>query len=408
MPRKFTPLGGIAVVASNTYAAIQGRDALEDRVGRWPQRHLRLGCVQQGDGGDGGAARQGDPQPGRCGRGLQGGKGTFTGEYYSAASRAGADGAAGGASRASPTARRRCGRPFRARTAPARTSPRSLKVPIENVTVHVTLLGGGFGRKSKWDFMIEAALAVAEARRHAGAAAVDARGRYPPLRSTTRPRSSASRWPSTTAGKVTGWRHRTRGAVDHLDLHGGRRLPVPIEYGMGFVEHAVRHPQRPLRERQGDGAHAHRLVPLGVEHPARLRGAVGRRGARHRARPGSQGLPARADRARSQARPARPWGSPRTSGTTATPTKSSRSTPARLKNVVRIAAEKAGWGKKLPAGEGLGIAAHRRLADVRRDRRACGRRRGRQPSACRKQRRRSIAASTSIRSASARRSRAPR
>ena len=31
---------------------------------------------------------------------------------------------------------------------------------------------------------------------------------------------------------------------------------------------------------------------------------------------------------------------------------------ARLKNVVRIAAEKAGWGKKLPERHGLGIAAH--------------------------------------------------
>ncbi len=33
-----------------------------------------------------------------------------------------------------------------------------LGVPAENVTVHVTLLGGGFGRKSKPDFAIEAAL----------------------------------------------------------------------------------------------------------------------------------------------------------------------------------------------------------------------------------------------------------
>ena len=31
---------------------------------------------------------------------------------------------------------------------------------------------------------------------------------------------------------------------------------------------------------------------------------------------------------------------------------------ARFKNVIRVAAEKAGWGKKLPKGEGLGIAAH--------------------------------------------------
>ena len=32
---------------------------------------------------------------------------------------------------------------------------------------------------------------------------------------------------------------------------------------------------------------------------------------------------------------------------------------ARLKNVVRVAAEKAGWGQKLPARHGLGIAAHK-------------------------------------------------
>lgn len=31
---------------------------------------------------------------------------------------------------------------------------------------------------------------------------------------------------------------------------------------------------------------------------------------------------------------------------------------ARLKNVIRLAAEKAGWGKSLPARQGLGIAAH--------------------------------------------------
>jgi isoquinoline 1-oxidoreductase beta subunit len=35
---------------------------------------------------------------------------------------------------------------------------RRLGIPFENVTVHVTLLGGGFGRKSKPDFALEAAL----------------------------------------------------------------------------------------------------------------------------------------------------------------------------------------------------------------------------------------------------------
>jgi isoquinoline 1-oxidoreductase beta subunit len=48
-----------------------------------------------------------------------------------------------------------------------------LKVDLANVTVHVTLLGGGFGRKSKPDFICEAA--YLRARSCAGARAVDAR-----------------------------------------------------------------------------------------------------------------------------------------------------------------------------------------------------------------------------------------
>lgn len=40
----------------------------------------------------------------------------------------------------------------------------ALGVPVENVTVHVTLLGGAFGRKSKADFVAEAALLAREAK----------------------------------------------------------------------------------------------------------------------------------------------------------------------------------------------------------------------------------------------------
>ena len=39
---------------------------------------------------------------------------------------------------------------------------KTLGIPEENVTVNVTLLGGGFGRKSKCDYAIEAALAFEE------------------------------------------------------------------------------------------------------------------------------------------------------------------------------------------------------------------------------------------------------
>ena len=47
----------------------------------------------------------------------------------------------------------------------AREVAGALGIPLENVAVHVTLVGGGFGRKSKPDYAVEAALLAREAGR---------------------------------------------------------------------------------------------------------------------------------------------------------------------------------------------------------------------------------------------------
>ena len=47
---------------------------------------------------------------------------------------------------------------------------------VADVTVHNTLLGGGFGRKSKCDFAIEAALLAKEMGRQPSEGRVDPRG----------------------------------------------------------------------------------------------------------------------------------------------------------------------------------------------------------------------------------------
>ena len=60
-PRKFAPLGGVAVVANSTYAAMQGREAL---AVEWEPSADHAGCLLRGDVGDLEEARQGDPQPG--------------------------------------------------------------------------------------------------------------------------------------------------------------------------------------------------------------------------------------------------------------------------------------------------------------------------------------------------------
>lgn len=44
------------------------------------------------------------------------------------------------------------------------TAAKTLGIPLENVTVHVTLLGGGFGRKSKADFIAEVVLVARAAK----------------------------------------------------------------------------------------------------------------------------------------------------------------------------------------------------------------------------------------------------
>ena len=68
-----------------------------------------------------------------------------------------------------------------------------LGIPEDKVTVNVTLLGGGFGRKSKPDFVIEAGLCSKAMDGAPVQAHLDARGRHPATASTT-----PSRW--------SGWR----------------------------------------------------------------------------------------------------------------------------------------------------------------------------------------------------------
>ena len=54
----------------------------------------------------------------------------------------------------------------------------TLGIPESDVTVNMTRIGGGFGRRLRNDFMAEAAW-IAEARRRAGQAALEPQGRYP-------------------------------------------------------------------------------------------------------------------------------------------------------------------------------------------------------------------------------------
>ena len=84
---------------------------------------------------------------------------------------------------------------------------KTLGIPQENVTVNVTLLGGGFGRKSKCDYAIEAALLSKEL----GAPVKvqwtredDVRNGFLHTVSVERIEAGLDK-----SGKVTAWRHRS-------------------------------------------------------------------------------------------------------------------------------------------------------------------------------------------------------
>ena len=161
IPSEFQPLGGVAVVASNTWAAIRGRDQLKlewvdgsnaaytshayrkelSKAARAPGKRLRsLGNVDTA---------------------FKRAKQVIEAEYYiphlaqapmepPVATALFSDGAC------------EVWAPSQAPQVTRERIAERLGIAVDQVTVHVTLLGGGFGRKSKPDFILEAAVLAKE------------------------------------------------------------------------------------------------------------------------------------------------------------------------------------------------------------------------------------------------------
>ena len=156
-PPQFNPLGGVAVIGRNTWAAMQGRNALKIVWDDGPNAgydSIAYKATLEA------AARK----PGKVVRN----DGDFTAAAASAAKRIEAEYYLPHLAHASmepPAATARivngkcevwgC---FQSPQAARDLVAKRLGIPVPDVTVHVTLLGGGFGRKSKPDYGIEAAV----------------------------------------------------------------------------------------------------------------------------------------------------------------------------------------------------------------------------------------------------------
>jgi isoquinoline 1-oxidoreductase beta subunit len=206
IPGGYMPLGGVAVIAKNTWAAMQGRDALKITWSDSPNatydsaayKASLLASVRK----PGAAGRTN----GNATRALAASTRKISAEYYmphlahaqmepvAAVARVQNGAVEAWAPTQSPMDARK-------------TLAEFLKVDVEKVTVHVTLLGGGFGRKSKPDFVCEAAYLA----REVGAPVRVQWTREDDLRNSYLHSCAAHRLEASldANGKVTAWLHRS-------------------------------------------------------------------------------------------------------------------------------------------------------------------------------------------------------
>ncbi|MHC4836993.1 MAG: xanthine dehydrogenase family protein molybdopterin-binding subunit [Planctomycetota bacterium] len=354
-PAGFKPLGGVAVVARDTWSAIRGRRALKVKWRPGPnaghdsesfERALvetarRPGTLRR---------RRGDADAAlaRAARRVEA-------EYHvphlahapmeppAATARWSADGKrveVWGCIQAPQSARRAvataCG------------------VDEDAVTIHVTWLGGGFGRKSKPDFMVEAALVARVAKAPVQVLWTredDLQHGYLHTVSVQRVEGGLD-----AAGRCAAWKHRTVFPTISSTFRDGADEPSWGELRLGFTDNPFDVPN--LRLESGR-APAHLRIGwlravANIQHAFAVQSFA-------------------AELAEAAGQDPKDYlltliGAPRTLDPNAEgaeydnygdPLERYPIDTGRLRHVVEKAAEMAGWGRALPKGHGLGIAAHR-------------------------------------------------
>lgn len=228
-----------------------------------------------------------------------------------------------------------------------------LGLPAEKVTVHVTLLGGGFGRKSKPDFATEAALL---SREMDGRPVKVTWTRDDDLRHDYFHTVSVERLEAglDASGKVTSWLHRSVAPTIGSTFGPDSKHEAPFELGMGLINAPYDIPN--LRMENPEAA-AHTRIGWfrsvsNVPHAFAVQSFVAE-------------LAAAANRDHKDfllelIGPPRLI-DPLSQGDIANYGESPKLYPVdtgRLRTVIETVTREAQWGRPLPRGGGLGLAAH--------------------------------------------------
>ncbi len=351
IPSEFQPLGGVAVVAQNAWAAIKGREAL---VVEWDagvnggydsvayRKRLEEAARKPGkvvrDSGDAAAlfAKGGD---------------IVEAEYYlphlaqapmepPVSTAWYKDGAC------------EVWAPTQAPQVTRERIAERLKLPFDKVTVNVTLLAAvsaaspsptSCWKRRSWPRRSPVATcACSGPARTTCISPISTRSRWSACRPCLAP--TGCRRP----GCIARWRRH------HRTVRPGQQAPGRLRTGHGPDQPAVRHPQRAPGEPRGPGAHPGRLVPFGLQRPHAfaIQSFVGELAAKAGQDPKDYLLkllgPARridtAELGDSWNYGESPERYPLDVG--------------RLRGVIEEAARQSGWGGELPRGRARGIAAH--------------------------------------------------
>src|SRR6266446_3020754 len=350
-PSKFQPIGGVAVIARNTWAAIKGREAL---VIQWDDGpHGAYDSVAYKAQLEETARKPGKivRDEGDADKALASAAKFVSAEYYAphlshapmeppCATARVADG--------------KC-EVWAAVQSPGGTRNElvdKLGLKPEDVTVNVTLLGGGFGRKSKPDFVLEAALL---SREMGGAPVKVTWTREDDLHHDYLHTVSAERIDAglDAQGRVVAWRHRTVAPTIRATFVPDPKFEQSGELGMGVVD--VPFDIVNLRCEVGE-AEAHTRIGWfrsvsNIPHAFAVQSFVAEL-ARAAGRDPKDMLIELLGPPRTVQPPAEytNYGDPLETYPIDTP---------RLRRVVELVADKAEWGKKLPPRRGQGIAVHR-------------------------------------------------
>lgn len=352
-PSKFQPLGGVAVIGRNTSAAIKGRDALKvvwddganakyDSVAyraELEEAARKPGLVVRKEGDVDAALKAADK--------------VIVGEYYLPH--------LAHVSMEPPVAvadvkgdKAEIWAPVQSPGGTREDVAKTLGIPEENVTVNVTLLGGAFGRKSKCDFALEAALLSKELGvpvKVQWTREDDIQHDFLHTVSVERIEAGLDK-----SGKVVAWRHRSVAPSIGSTFAANTVHQLPLELGMGMVDvpfeianiqcenpeiaahtrigwfRSVSNIPRAFAVQSMVGELAHATNRDQKEMLLALIGS-----------PRIIDLSSSVDKLWN-------YGEPYASYPIDT---------GRLRRVVELVAEKADWGRSLPKGHGLGIAVHR-------------------------------------------------